>query len=90
MNTKLVDSLVSIIESLTPEEKHLLEEKLKQISRHDKILTEEQKLLTLKEKVLTRRGGKPFDPPLDFYIQSARNERISQQDELLNMGLTQE
>lgn len=44
---------------------------------------EYQKLLSLRAKIFERRGGKPFDPPLDEYIQETRDERTAQQNELI-------
>ena len=80
MNTKLVESLVQIIQSLTPEEQALLEEKLKPRKNWQQ---EYQKLLELRARIFARRGGKPFEPLLDEYIQTTRDERTAQQDELI-------
>ncbi len=80
MNTKLVESLVQIIQSLTPEEQALLSTKLKLKNNWQE---EYQKLLQLRARVFTRRGEKPFDPPLDEYIQITRDERTAQQDEVI-------
>ncbi len=80
MNTKLVESLVQIIQSLTPEEQALLSTKLK---LKNNLQEEYQKLLQLRARVFTRRGEKPFDPALDEYIQITRDERTAQQDELI-------
>ena len=80
MNTKLVESLVQIIQSLTPEEQALLSTKLKLKNNWQE---EYQKLLQLRARVFTCHGEKPFDPPLDEYIQITRDERKAQQDELI-------
>jgi hypothetical protein len=73
MNTQLVESLVQIVRSLTPEEQALFETKLKP-KRH--IWQEQrQKIHALKAEIFARRGGKSFDPPLNVYIQEARDER---------------
>lgn len=88
MKTKLVESLVQIIQSLTPEEQALLSSKLKFKNNWQE---EYQKLLQLRAKVFARRGEKSFDPPLDEYIQITRDERIAQQDELIqNIKMEQE
>ncbi|MDZ7960314.1 MAG: hypothetical protein RMY34_20935 [Aulosira sp. DedQUE10] len=81
MNVKLVESLAQIIQSLTPEEQDLLNERL----NYQKLSqTKQQKLEQLREKIFARREGEPFNPPLDQYIQSTRDERTAEQDELLS------
>lgn len=84
MNTKLLDSLVQIIESLTSEEQTILEEKLQAKKNKPNWQENQQKLIELRQKIFERRGGKPFEPPLDYYIQEARDERDQQLDELMN------
>ena len=81
MNTKLVESLVQIIQSLDPEEQALFEEKMRkpQNDRQESY----QKLLELRDEIFARRGGKPFDPPLSDYIQQGRDDRTAQHDELV-------
>ncbi len=80
MNVKLVESLVQIIDSLTPEEQSLLDEKLK----HQKFHQEEQlKRENLRTKIKDSLEGQVFDPPLEDYIQITRDERTTQQDEWL-------
>jgi hypothetical protein len=80
MNTQLVESIVQLIKSLTPEEPALIEAKLP--SQEDG-KTEYQKLLQLKRKVSERRNNKPFDPPIEDYLYITREERNAQQDELI-------
>ncbi|WP_017292466.1 hypothetical protein [Geminocystis herdmanii] len=81
MNIKLVDSIVTIIDSLTPEEKELLDLKI-QLNKQNK---NAQKIPEpVKDKSFTKKQGKVFEPPLDEYIKITRDERIAQQDELIN------
>ena len=79
MNMQLVDSLVQIIQSLSEEERGLLDEKLKKSDAR----TAFQRLIELGDKINARREGKPFDPPLEDYIQQTREERNEQHDELM-------
>lgn len=76
MNTKLVDSLVHIIESLTPEEKALLEIKLN--SQKNKKQQEYQKLLELRTRIFARRVGNILVPPAEEIIWQMRSERTEQ------------
>ncbi|GAA6616052.1 hypothetical protein [Scytonema sp. NUACC26] len=79
MNTQLVESLVKIIQALTPEEQSLLNEKL----QHQQLWQKEQQLEQIKNKISERRKGKPFSPTLEEYIHITREERNMEQDELL-------
>lgn len=79
MNTQLVDTLAQIINALTPEEKALLEEKITSNKNQEAY----QKMVEVREQIFARRGGKPFDPPLNEYITQTRDERTAQQDELI-------
>lgn len=79
MNTKLVESLVQIIQSLNPEEQVLLEEKLKSRSNWE---VQKQKLQEIHARIAARTGGQPLDLGLADYIQECRDERTAQQDEL--------
>ncbi|MBD2776123.1 hypothetical protein [Iningainema tapete] len=79
MNTQLVDGLVQTIQSLPKEERALLDEKLKRSDARAAF----QKLIDLADKINARRGGKPFDPPLEDYIRQTREERNEQHDELM-------
>jgi hypothetical protein len=75
MNAKLIDSLVQIINSLTAEERKLLEEKL-----HDSPNSQEnlQKMQELGDKISARREGKPLEPRVDEIIHQMRDERTQQ------------
>jgi mRNA-degrading endonuclease RelE of RelBE toxin-antitoxin system len=57
MNTKLVDSIVQLIESLSPAERTLLEEKLNARERKPDPQEEYRLLVALREKISARRGG---------------------------------
>jgi len=76
MNTKLIESLVQIIQSLAPEEQLLLENRLK-IPRKDRNQSY-QELIELREKIFTRRGGQPLLPEPDEMIWQMREERIAE------------
>ena len=78
MNRKLVDSLVELVLSLTPEEQALLEEKLKAKIPQANWLEEYQKLLDVRTKILARREGKPLEPTPEELIHQMREERTSQ------------
>ncbi|WP_373481018.1 hypothetical protein [Geminocystis sp.] len=81
MNIKLVDSILTIIDSLTPEERELLESRI-QLNQQNK---NSQKIIDkVQDNSFTKSQGKPFEPPLDEYIKITRDERIAQQDELIN------
>lgn len=84
MNTQLVDALVQIIQSLSKEERALLDEKLKKSDGQAAF----QRLIELGDKINSRRAGKPFDPPLEDYIRQTREERNEQHDELMRSCLT--
>lgn len=79
MNTQLVDGLAKIIQSLSKEERALLDEKLKKSDGQAAF----QRLISLGDKINARRAGKPFDPPLEDYIRQTREERNEQHDELM-------
>lgn len=79
MNTQLVEALVQIIQSLSKEERVLLDEKLKKPDWQ----TVRQQIIDHAAAIDARRGGKPFDPPLEDYIQQTREERNQQHDELM-------
>jgi hypothetical protein len=83
MNTKLVDSLVQLIESLSPAERTLLEEKLNARGQKPNPQEEYRLLVALREKIYARRGGQPFDPRLDQYLYEGRDERTALHDELV-------
>lgn len=78
-----MDSLVQIIESLTTEERELLNQKLEQKHRVNNRQEQQKKLDALHKKILERRGGKPFEPSFDVYIQEGRDELNRKHDELI-------
>ena len=80
MNTQLVESIVELIKSLTPEEQALIEAKLH--SQED-WKAEYQKLWQLKRQISERRNHQPFNPPAEEYVHMTTEERNAQQDELL-------
>jgi hypothetical protein len=87
MNNQLVESIVQLIKTLTPEEQALIEAKL--YSQED-WQGEYEKLLQLKRKVATRRDNQPFNPPIEDYLDLTRDERTAQQDELISNCFTKE
>jgi len=86
MNSQLVDSLVQIVRSLTPEEQAMFQAKLK--PRRHNWQEQRQKIHAQKAEIFARRGGKPFDPPLNIYIQEARDERNTIHDNWIHDALT--
>ena len=75
MNTKLVESLVQVINSLSSEEKKLLEEKLQHQSDWEK---QRNRIIARAKKNHARRGGKPFKPSVTEIIHQMREERDEQ------------
>lgn len=75
MNIQLVESLVEIINSLSTEERQLLEEKLTHKSDWETIRF---RILKRSQAIYERRGGKPFDPSIDEIIHQMREERNQQ------------
>jgi CHASE3 domain sensor protein len=75
MNTKLVESLVQVINSLSEEEKKLLEEKLQPESDWEK---QRSRIIERAKKIHARRGGKPFKPSVTEIIHQMREERDEQ------------
>ena len=75
MNTKLVESLVQVINSLSSEEKKLLEEKLQHQSDWEK---QRNRIIERAKKIHARRGGKPFKPSVTEIIHQMREERDEQ------------
>ena len=80
MNTQLVESIVQLIKTLTPEEQALVEAKL---HPQEDWVGEHQKLLQLKRKVSQRRNNQPFDPSIEDYLYLTRDERTAHSDELM-------
>lgn len=73
MNTQLVESLVQIIQSLSPEEQKLLETHLaEKNSNWQEVLG---KIETNRQEIYASRQGKPFDLSIDEIIEEMREER---------------
>ena len=75
MNTKLVESLVQVINSLSSEEKKLLEEKLRHQSDWEK---QRSRIIERRKKIHARTGGKPFKPSVTEIIHQMCEERDEQ------------
>ena len=75
MNTKLVESLVEVINSLSEEEKNLLQEKLQRKTDWEK---QRSRIIARGKKIHTRRGGKPFKSSVTEIIHQMREERDEQ------------
>jgi uncharacterized protein YpbB len=75
MNTKLVESLVEVINSLSQEEKNLLQEKLQPESNWEETL---ERIEARRKKIHARTGGKPFKPSVTEIIHQMREERDEQ------------
>ncbi|MBD2179648.1 hypothetical protein H6S82_03710 [Planktothrix sp. FACHB-1355] len=74
MNAKLVETLAQIIETLSKEERTLLEEKLKKPDRREVMKQIEEH----RAEISARRGGKPISPPVEDIIHQMREERTEQ------------
>jgi hypothetical protein len=72
MNTKLVESLVQVINSLSEEEKKLLEEKLQPESDWEK---QRSRIIERAKKISDRNQGKPLSPSVTEIIHQMREER---------------
>lgn len=75
MNVPLVESLVQVIFSLSPEERALLEERLHRKTDWRETL---QNMQELGDKITARRGGQPLEPPPEEIIRQMREERAEQ------------
>jgi CHASE3 domain sensor protein len=75
MNTKLVESLVQVINSLSEEEKKLLEEKLQPESDWEK---QRSRIIERAKKISDRNQGKPLSPSATEIIHQMRDERDEQ------------
>lgn len=64
MNTQLVESIVQLIKSLTPEEQALIQAKLHSQEDWE---NENQKLQKLKAEVSQRRNDQPFDRTMHLH-----------------------
>ena len=81
MNTKLVESLVQIIQSLDPEEQALFEEKMKkpQNDRQEAY----QKLIEVRDEIFARRGGKPLDISTEDIAEGIRQMREERTEQIM-------
>lgn len=75
MNTKLVESLVQVINSLSEEEKNLLQEKLQHKEDWEETL---ERIEARRKTIHARTGGKPFEPSVTEIIHQMREERDEQ------------
>ena len=75
MNTKLVESLVQVINSLSEEEKNLLQEKLQPELNWEATL---ERIEARRRKIHVRTGEKPFKPSVTEIIHQMREERDKQ------------
>jgi CHASE3 domain sensor protein len=75
MNTQLIESLVQVINSLSSEEKNLLQEKLQRQEDWEK---QRSRIIERAKKIHARRGGKPFKPSVTEIIHQMRDERDEQ------------
>jgi hypothetical protein len=82
MNTQLVESLVQIVRSLTPEEQSLFEAKLK--AKKHNWREQRQKIHALKAEIFARRGGEALSPSPEDLIRQGREERTAIHDEWIH------
>ncbi|NEU77059.1 hypothetical protein PI95_032315 [Hassallia byssoidea VB512170] len=75
MNINLVNSLFQVIQSLSQEERALLQEKMK---KQEDWQTLRKQIVKLGEEINTYRQEKPFCPPVDEIIHQLREERDEQ------------
>ncbi len=75
MNTQLVESLAKVINSLSEEERNLLEEKL----QHQSNWAEQRSRIIKRAKIIRDRNqGKPLSPSVTEIIHQMREERDEQ------------
>ena len=75
MNTKLVESLAQVINSLSSEERNLLQEKLQPQSSWE----EQRSRIIKRGKIISDRNqGKPLSPSVTEIIHQMREERDEQ------------
>lgn len=75
MNVPLVESLVQVILSLSPEERALLEERLHRKTNWRETL---ERIDELQAQIRADRGGKPLNLPVDEIIHQMREDRTEQ------------
>ncbi|MGL5941660.1 MAG: hypothetical protein ACRC2S_15005 [Waterburya sp.] len=79
MNTQLVESLVKVINSLSSEEKNLLQEKLQlQLDCDDRWEETLERIEARREKIHASLAGQPFKPSVTEIIHQMREERDKQ------------
>ncbi|MGL6339535.1 MAG: hypothetical protein ACRC80_10385 [Waterburya sp.] len=79
MNTQLVESLVKVINSLSSEEKNLLQEKLQlQLDCDDRWEETLERIEARREKIHARLSGQLFKPSVTEIIHQMREERDKQ------------
>lgn len=84
MNTQLVESILQVIESLSEEDRLLLETKLEQKKQNQKSYYSSDWEIT-KNRIIERskasqeaRGGQPLNPPPEEIIRQQREQRTQQ------------
>ncbi len=75
MNTQLVESLVQVINSLSSEERNLLQEKLQRQVDWEKTRS---RIIKRGKTIKDRHQGKPFSPSVTEIIHQMREERDEQ------------
>jgi hypothetical protein len=75
MNTKLVESLVQVINSLSEEERNFLREKMQPQSDWEK---QRSRIIERAKKISDRNQGKPLSPSVTEIIHQMREERDEQ------------
>jgi CHASE3 domain sensor protein len=75
MNTKLFESLVQVINSLSEEERNFLREKMQPQSDWEK---QRSRIIERAKKISDRNQGKPLSPSVTEIIDQMREERDEQ------------
>ncbi|MDV2998699.1 MAG: hypothetical protein N5P05_000305 [Chroococcopsis gigantea SAG 12.99] len=87
VNTQLVESIVQLIKTLSPEEQALVEAKL---HPQEDWLGEYEKLLQLQIKISQRLNNQRFKPSIEYHLHAGRDERMAQQDEFVASCFTKD
>ena len=74
MNTQLIETLAQIIQTLSQEERALLEQKLQKPDWREVL----QQVKEHRSQINTRRANKPVDTPAEEIIHQMREERTEQ------------
>ena len=80
MNTKLVESLVQIIESLPSGERQVLEERLNRKKSWEET---KQQLAQLHAQIAARRDGKPLDISTEDIAEDIRQMREERTEQII-------